>query len=1038
MNTGTLRIGEATIDGSATITAGSIVVPGTASIDLAAIATTLFELHAAAVNGATGGITVGGTVTVPDNAFLQSGGPGGITVAGSVDAAGFGTVGLQTDALNITTGGTITAGVFELAPNTPGTGITLGAAGVGLSLPSLTGIGAFDIRIGAVTEPGNTSPTTTAGSINIAGNFGAGNVAAELDATGNVTEATSASLTTNVLTGTAASFSLPSPTNAIAGVDTLTATSGNIGIVDDTNLVLTGIQSAQNLFYEVVLSGGTIQLGNLGEGPVPVTLTAASGGHTSLVADNITTIPGDTLSSINAPSGRVELAPFSPINTSLLGSSGLVIGPQLLSYITPTGTLAIGGFTNVPAGAAAPAASASSVSVDAPLNLTGTATTLDLLATGTLTQPDGPVTVNTLIGDAGSATLLDTGNDINTLGAFAARTGGFTLADNGNTGTLLVTGPVTAATNVALSTGATGGVSASGAIDAGTTLAIVTGSGGIALLNGGGLTGTTVDLSSTGGVSEVAGAMITAGILQSSGGISGGAAILAGASNAIAALGNFAVSGNTFTLSDTGSLSVDGAVSASSVTIGGAAGSTPSGITLLSAGSVVAPTITLSAGGNGIALDSGTVLGETGASIDMASAGGISEDAGATIIAATLASLGNITGGAVTLAGTGNAIGDLGNFTVAGKGFSLSDQGSLDITGLLSASSVTIGGAAGSTPSGISLSGTGSIAAPSVTLSAGNGGISIGDSASLGEADANVGLATTGTVTEASGGAVIAATLAVTGSTVSLPSNSNAVSVLGNSTATSFSLYDGTDLLIAATLNAAQIALLAPNNQISLGDGATILTSGNSRPPGPLQPSLEPSNGAAGAYIQAANFVQIGTSFVAGQSGGPNTLQISTTGNMQFDPPLGLSGSGTWLILNLTNGSAAGDVFVNALDVTYTVPGSTNLFGTIAGISGGPAAAVGFIQPAINANYLFNGCVIAAATCTLPLTELTNPLTELTNSDITSALGGLYEFKFLSGGGPSLVGLPRMVIVAVPLFPAAAPRLTDPDVVPPNIGYLDY
>ena len=95
-----------------------------------------------------------------------------------------------------------------------------------------------------------------------------------------------------------------------------------------------------------------------------------------------------------------------------------------------------------------------------------------------------------------------------------------------------------------------------------------------------------------------------------------------------------------------------------------------------------------------------------------------------------------------------------------------------------------------------------------------------------------------------------------------------------------------------------------------------------------------------GTLFQAASFTQIGDSFVVGQGGGPATLQISIAGNAQFDPPLGLQGPSAWLILNLTTGTAAGNVFVNALDVSYTTPGSTNLTGTIAGINGGPAAAV--------------------------------------------------------------------------------------------------
>ena len=215
--------------------------------------------------------------------------------------------------------------------------------------------------------------------------------------------------------------------------------------------------------------------------------------------------------------------------------------------------------------------------------------------------------------------------------------------------------------------------------------------------------------------------------------------------------------------------------------------------------------------------------------------------------------------------------------------------------------------------------------------------------------------------------------------------------------------------------------------------GQAILTGGNVRPGGAIKPALEPANGVApGAYLQAANFVQVGTSFVLDQTADPNTLQISATGNIQFDTHLGLEGRNgdTWLILNLTDGAATGNVFVNALDVSYTTPGRATLGGTIAGISGGPAAAVGFIEPAVNANYTFNGCIIASAVCRSP-TSIRIP-----NSAITSALGGLYPF--LPGMPPPLATLPRLVLIALPMLPTAAPQLTDPDVVPPNISYLDY
>ena len=60
----------------------------------------------------------------------------------------------------------------------------------------------------------------------------------------------------------------------------------------------------------------------------------------------------------------------------------------------------------------------------------------------------------------------------------------------------------------------------------------------------------------------------------------------------------------------------------------------------------------------------------------------------------------------------------------------------------------------------------------------------------------------------------------------------------------------------------------------------------------------------------------------------------------------------------------------------------------------------------------------------------------LSNDAVTSALGGL--FPFLPGSPPPLIDLPNLVLVVAPMLPAPPRQLTDPDVVPPNISYLDY
>ena len=96
----------------------------------------------------------------------------------------------------------------------------------------------------------------------------------------------------------------------------------------------------------------------------------------------------------------------------------------------------------------------------------------------------------------------------------------------------------------------------------------------------------------------------------------------------------------------------------------------------------------------------------------------------------------------------------------------------------------------------------------------------------------------------------------------------------------------------------------------------------------------------------------------------------------------------------------------------------------------------------MDANYLFNGCIIAAPVCqpspppAPPGPPQPPSLPRLSDSAITSALGGIYPF--LPGSPPDLVTLPHLVLVAVPLLRSQRPQLTDTDVVPPNITYLDY
>jgi len=730
------------------------------------------------------------------------------------------------------------------------------------------------------------------------------------------------------------------------------------------------------------------------------------------------------------------------------------------------------------------------LTVGADINLTRPGQNLTVEAGGILTVSPGvsvsaPGNVILATGGAGPTPPPSFGTPVISIGGAVTSTGGSVSLLSGPTGSIVFgTAGSAAAANVVLSAG-TGGITMNG----NATL---------------GQAGGAIDISSSGPVSQATTSSILSNTLTSSGGITGGMN-LAGSGNTIGAIGSITVTGGDLNVvTSAANLTLTGVQSANNLfyevaavdgelTLGALAPAGPGAPATLTTGpsgritlvadnyNVVDPSSTITTkggrvelapfspipvsllGSGGLVINAGLLsiiqtnsgvlevggftnapLGATtptpsASSIDIGAAldvtdiantlqldanGPISESAGPLTVTNLAGS-----GTSWTLNGTANAVATLGDIVSTTFGFT--DSTDLAVNGIVTASAgaaidtpglLTINGELGGGSIGLGLIANnlavpGSIVAGTLVMTIAG---SINETGSM----------TVGTYFASSGGA-----MTLTGI--------NHIGTLAVVSASSFALNNSSDLLISTAISAPNISIIDPGNQVTLGNSAIILTSGSTRPSGPLPSSLLPSSGAPGAYIQAANFVQLGTSFVASSTAGPSTLQISTTGSTQFDPPTGLSASGTWLILDLHNGSAAGNVFVDALDVLYGVPGSADLLGTIAGVSGGAAAALGFIQPAINSSYLFNGCVIAAATCIVTPTSTSASTstptvftTELSNNDVTSALGGLYPY--LGGMPPPLVNLPRLVLVALPLLPAAAPQLTDPDVVPPNISYLDY
>jgi filamentous hemagglutinin family protein len=409
-----------------------------------------------------GNITPAGTLTIGSpilsltgSVFMQAH-AGNINQNASVTANGLGQlVSFRTDgtvnfaASKAASGAQIqaTAGTIELGPTTDNTLLVDG----GFDHDFV----ALSYRIGQTTNPFTNIPGPKASTINLGATAGAGgalsftNVATiDLEAHGAITE-TASSITDLgngglTLTGGGGAVTLGAAGNAFSTLGPFTATgnfilannnalsvtgpvnagAGDLTIVNASDLTLSGVITANNLFFEVANRQGTGIL-TLGSSPpvladavvqpavaqsVPATLTATgANGRISLVADNY--LVANTKSTITTTAGTVQLAPFTAVNTSLLGGdiAGLIVGADLLNAIhTNGGTLEVGGFTNVPLGATVPAASAATVTIDDAVNLTGIASTLRLDAVGAITEPGGPLTVTTLTGKSGSATLGNT------------------------------------------------------------------------------------------------------------------------------------------------------------------------------------------------------------------------------------------------------------------------------------------------------------------------------------------------------------------------------------------------------------------------------------------------------------------------------------------------------------------------------------------------------------------------------------------------------------------------------------------------------
>ena len=830
-------------------------------------------LNAIHTNGGT--LEVGGFTNVPVGATVPTASAATVTIDGAVNLTGIAST-LRLDAvgaitepggpLTVTTltgnAGSATLGntknlIANLAAFTTGSDLAPGGDFTLMDAGPLAVIGPVSAGGTLTPTPANTARpvnsatlsltaggTLTIGTTGSAAKLSAGTVV--LSASGAITEP-NGSIAADSFTATTTSVNglgggdvlLTSANNKIAASTGITAANGVVAFLDDPTLVLSGLYTGANLFFEVTLPGGSLALG----GERPATLaTTGSGGRISLVADNIGV--GNPASSVTATAGTVQLAPVSAINTSLLGTSGLVIAPTLLSIVrTAGGTLEVGGFTNVPLAATVPAASAGSVTIDGATNLTGIAATLRLDSIGSITQTAGPLTVANLTGNAGtSASLIQPTNQIGTLGAFTT-SAGFALVDNQ---ALLVAGPVT-------DTGAT------------STLALTIKAGNITLAGTVDATNI-VDLISAGAINQTGGSLI-AGTLT---GTAATSASLTQPTNLVGTLGAFSTTAG-FALLDNQSLLVDGPISDTGATSTLALTTKTGGITLAGDVATGSGIIQITSIGDITQSGNSTVEAGPGGAIQILAGGNLSQSGTARIFGDTVsvnvggnveqsgnAFITTVQGGKTntdTVTAGGNIVQSDSGAILAVNAVDITAGGNLTQTGsasiLSSNASVTV-----NVKGSIASSGNSSITAPTISLTTGPGGVALTDSATMGEAGSVIDITSAGPVTEAATSAIVAGTLTSSGNIagpVSLAGAANAIAELRNVTVTgtagSFQLTDSVDLLIAGTLNATQIQVRAPTSQISLGDGATIMTGGTVRPAGPLQSKLEPSQWRAGRLL---------------------------------------------------------------------------------------------------------------------------------------------------------------------------------------------
>ena len=881
---------------------------------------------------------------------------------------------------NLTLSGNITAPEIALG----------GSAAILQTAGTVDAAQALDLSGGDVSQTGGTiEAALLTGDLTGSAALGSGGGAADVAALGGFTSATGFSLndgegltvqgpvadatmiTLNVDGGLTLSGDLGAPNIALTATGSIAQTAGTVDAAQGLTIAAADVSQ----------TGGTVEAGLL-TGSVSGSFELGNGGGTALIGtlgafssvDGLTLIDDQNLNVTGPVTDATQITLASLGDLTLAANIG-----------APAISLAAGGDISENSG-----------NINAPDQLT--------LDGGSFSQTGGSVETALLTGSlTGSLAMGNAANGtatIATLGNFSSGTG-FTLVDQSG---LTVTGPVSDATLLTLEV-LGGDLTLAGNVSA-PNATLLASNGSIDITGGNFNAPGTLSMMAAGDIVQ-SGGMVSAGYLAKV----SGAAVSIGADGTAsigtlgvglaAASGNFVAGG--FTLDDARSLLVLGGVTGADFVTLAADGN------LSIAGNISAPDISLSATG---------VLGQTAGSVTTPGTltlnGGAISQTGGSLVAADLT--GSATGDVALGDNGGSAtIGTLSGFTSSG-GFALADGQALlvdgPVTGGTSVSLDAVGG----------LTIAGDVTAPDVTLAADQ------INAVSGTIDASARLDVSGGTFMQGAGNIDAGTLTgdLTGA-ASFGSGGGvaAVGALGafNVGQANLTLNDADALTIDGNVTAGILQLTAVGS-VTL-DGSTITTTG-----APLSQQLGANPSADGSNITVladsdgnAQFVQTGASVLQSFQGARATLRIdlpATGGTMQF---AGFSAPGATLVLSFGPGRATGTLNVGGLQVVGS-RGSSGLFGSVGGVSGGPAASVATITPTVNPDDLFNNCVIGAVFCA-GIPQLPTDVNLQPGVNAQAAFEGTGDLQ-------EVPVVPPLYVVQSVLWPA------DPDVQLPNISDRDY